>query len=152
MPSRTPRVRSSTAERRWADDVGDLLVGGVLGAAGYGLLILTAAAGALSLLGGLGGRGRRGRDRAGGAPGRGARRRVHPRRAAAADVHRRGAARRDHRPPCRPRPARLFITEKAVSKHIHSVFTKLTLPPSDDDHRRVLAVLTYLNGTSGTAG
>jgi DNA-binding NarL/FixJ family response regulator len=45
--------------------------------------------------------------------------------------------------------ARLFITEKAVSKHIHSVFTKLALPPSDDDHRRVLAVLTYVNGTVG---
>ena len=44
---------------------------------------------------------------------------------------------------------RLFITDKAVSKHIHSIFTKLTLPPSDDDHRRVLAVLTYLNGTNG---
>jgi DNA-binding NarL/FixJ family response regulator len=42
--------------------------------------------------------------------------------------------------------ARLFITEKAVSKHINNIFTKLDLPPSDDDNRRVLAVLTYLNG------
>jgi DNA-binding NarL/FixJ family response regulator len=40
---------------------------------------------------------------------------------------------------------KLFIGEKAVSKHISSIFTKLALPPSDDDHRRVLAVLTYLN-------
>ncbi|MEU6425037.1 response regulator transcription factor [Microbispora sp. NPDC046973] len=41
--------------------------------------------------------------------------------------------------------ARLFVTEKAVSKHINNIFAKLALPPSDDDHRRVLAVLTYLN-------
>ncbi|BEL12043.1 response regulator [Actinoplanes sichuanensis] len=41
--------------------------------------------------------------------------------------------------------AKLFVGEKAVSKHISSIFTKLDLPPSDDDHRRVLAVLTYLN-------
>jgi DNA-binding NarL/FixJ family response regulator len=40
---------------------------------------------------------------------------------------------------------KLFITEKAVSKHINNIFTKLGLPPSDDDNRRVLAVLTYLN-------
>ena len=41
--------------------------------------------------------------------------------------------------------ARLFITEKAVSKHINNVFTKLDLHPAEDGHRRVLAVLTYLN-------
>ena len=41
--------------------------------------------------------------------------------------------------------ARLFISEKAVSKHINNVFTKLDLPPAEDGHRRVLAVLTYLN-------
>jgi DNA-binding NarL/FixJ family response regulator len=40
---------------------------------------------------------------------------------------------------------RLFVTEKAVSKHINNIFTKLDLPPSDDDNRRVLAVLAYLN-------
>jgi DNA-binding NarL/FixJ family response regulator len=41
--------------------------------------------------------------------------------------------------------ARLFVTEKAVSKHINNIFSKLGMPPSDDDNRRVLAVLTYLN-------
>jgi DNA-binding NarL/FixJ family response regulator len=41
--------------------------------------------------------------------------------------------------------SKLFVTEKAVSKHINNIFTKLGLPPSDDDNRRVLAVLAYLN-------
>jgi DNA-binding NarL/FixJ family response regulator len=40
---------------------------------------------------------------------------------------------------------RLFVSEKAVSKHSTSIFTKLDLAPSDDDNRRVLAVLAYLN-------
>ena len=40
---------------------------------------------------------------------------------------------------------RLFVSEKAVSKHTASIFTKLGLAPSDDDNRRVLAVLAYLN-------
>jgi DNA-binding NarL/FixJ family response regulator len=40
---------------------------------------------------------------------------------------------------------RLFVTEKAVSKHCTSMFAKLDLPPSDDDNRRVRAVLAYLN-------
>jgi DNA-binding NarL/FixJ family response regulator len=39
---------------------------------------------------------------------------------------------------------RLSITEKAVSKHAAGIFTKLDLAPSDDDNRRVLAVLAYL--------
>jgi DNA-binding NarL/FixJ family response regulator len=40
---------------------------------------------------------------------------------------------------------RLFISEKAVSKHCTSIFAKLNLPPSEDDNRRVLAVLAYLD-------
>ena len=40
--------------------------------------------------------------------------------------------------------ARLVVTEKAVSKHIGSIFTKLDLYPAEDANRRVLAVLTYL--------
>jgi DNA-binding NarL/FixJ family response regulator len=42
--------------------------------------------------------------------------------------------------------AKLFITEKAVAKHTNNIFSKLGLPPSEDDNRRVLAVLAYLNG------
>jgi DNA-binding NarL/FixJ family response regulator len=41
--------------------------------------------------------------------------------------------------------ARLFVTEKAVSKHINNVFIKLDLYPDEDGNRRVRAVLTYLN-------
>jgi DNA-binding NarL/FixJ family response regulator len=40
---------------------------------------------------------------------------------------------------------RLFISEKAVSKHTTSIFTKLALTADQDDNRRVLAVLAYLN-------
>jgi DNA-binding NarL/FixJ family response regulator len=40
---------------------------------------------------------------------------------------------------------RLFITEKAVSKHAAGIFSRLDLVPSDDDNRRVLAVLAYLD-------
>ena len=40
---------------------------------------------------------------------------------------------------------RLFINEKAVSKHTTSIFTKLGLAADQDDNRRVLAVLAYLN-------
>ncbi|MGV0810947.1 response regulator transcription factor [Mycolicibacterium boenickei] len=39
----------------------------------------------------------------------------------------------------------LSVSERAVEKHIGSIFTKLNLPPSTAHHRRVLAVVTYLN-------
>jgi DNA-binding NarL/FixJ family response regulator len=39
---------------------------------------------------------------------------------------------------------RLYITEGAVEKHVRSILMKLHLPTTEDDHRRVLAVVTYL--------
>jgi DNA-binding NarL/FixJ family response regulator len=39
---------------------------------------------------------------------------------------------------------RLVVTERAVEKHVTSIFLKLRLPAAAEDHRRVLAVLTYL--------
>lgn len=41
--------------------------------------------------------------------------------------------------------SRLTVSERAVEKHVSSIFAKLALPPSDSDHRRVLAVLAFLN-------
>jgi len=41
---------------------------------------------------------------------------------------------------------RLFVTERAISKYTSNIFAKLGLPPSDDDNRRVLAVIAYLQG------
>jgi len=40
--------------------------------------------------------------------------------------------------------AELVITESAIEKHVSRIFEKLDLPPSNSDHRRVLAVLAYL--------
>ena len=40
---------------------------------------------------------------------------------------------------------RLHVSESAVTKHTANIFTKLDLPISNDDNRRVLAVLAYLN-------
>lgn len=39
----------------------------------------------------------------------------------------------------------LWVTEGTVEKHVHSIMGKLRLPEADDDHRRVLAVLTFLD-------
>ena len=39
----------------------------------------------------------------------------------------------------------LVVTVGAVEKHVSNIFAKLDLPSTDSDHRRVLAVLTYLN-------
>ena len=44
--------------------------------------------------------------------------------------------------------AKLFVTGKAIDKHINSIFMKLDLPLAHDDNRRVLAVLRYLQGGS----
>jgi DNA-binding NarL/FixJ family response regulator len=38
----------------------------------------------------------------------------------------------------------MVVTERAVEKHVTSIFGKLGLPASTADHRRVLAVLTFL--------
>ena len=39
---------------------------------------------------------------------------------------------------------RLVVTEGTVEKHVHSILAKLRLPETDEDHRRVLAVVTFL--------
>jgi DNA-binding NarL/FixJ family response regulator len=39
---------------------------------------------------------------------------------------------------------KIVVTEGAVEKHVRNIFTKLDLPPDDEQHRRVLAVLAYL--------
>jgi DNA-binding NarL/FixJ family response regulator len=39
---------------------------------------------------------------------------------------------------------RLDVSQRAVTKHVTAIFSKLGLPPGEDDHRRILAVLTYL--------
>ena len=41
-------------------------------------------------------------------------------------------------------PTRLWVSEGTVEKHVRSILAKLNLQEADDDHRRVLAVLTFL--------
>lgn len=43
---------------------------------------------------------------------------------------------------------RLVVTERAVEKHVTSIFSKLDLPPTAEAHRRVLAVLKYLEAAT----
>ena len=45
---------------------------------------------------------------------------------------------------------RLWVTEGTVAKHVRSILAKLRLTESDDDHRRVLAVVTFLRGQRAT--
>ena len=47
--------------------------------------------------------------------------------------------------------AALFVTDKAIDKHINNIFMKLDLPMDHDDNRRVLAVLRYLQDSAPTA-
>lgn len=46
----------------------------------------------------------------------------------------------------------MVVTPGAVEKHISNIFTKLDLPATTDDHRRVLAVLTFLRAADGAPG
>ena len=46
---------------------------------------------------------------------------------------------------------RLFVTESTVEKHVRSILSKLRLPQTSDDHRRVLAVLTFLDSSERSA-
>jgi DNA-binding NarL/FixJ family response regulator len=46
--------------------------------------------------------------------------------------------------------AQLVLTVGAVEKHVASILGKLRIPPSESDHRRVLAVITYLQGDAST--
>lgn len=46
--------------------------------------------------------------------------------------------------------ARLYVTERAIHKHVSNIFIKLDLPPDDGSHRRVTAVLTYLRARPQT--
>jgi DNA-binding NarL/FixJ family response regulator len=43
---------------------------------------------------------------------------------------------------------KLVVTEHAVEKHIRNIFQKLNIDSGPDDHRRVLAVLTFLRSTT----
>jgi serine/threonine-protein kinase PknK len=42
---------------------------------------------------------------------------------------------------------RLWVTEGTVEKHVRNILAKLNLPDTGDDHRRVLAVITFLEAS-----
>ena len=44
----------------------------------------------------------------------------------------------------------LIVSDKAIEKHVSNIFMKLDLPPSDSEHRRVLAVLRWLEGEAAS--
>jgi DNA-binding NarL/FixJ family response regulator len=46
----------------------------------------------------------------------------------------------------------LWVTEGTIEKHVRSILTKLDLPETDETHRRVLAVLTFLEAASSSSG
>ena len=46
-------------------------------------------------------------------------------------------------------PQTLFVSEATVEKHVTAIFRKLGIAPASTEHRRVHAVLTYLQGTAG---
>jgi DNA-binding NarL/FixJ family response regulator len=46
---------------------------------------------------------------------------------------------------------RLYLSERTVEAHVRHVLMKLNLPETEDDHRRVLAVLTHLSATQESA-
>jgi DNA-binding NarL/FixJ family response regulator len=46
----------------------------------------------------------------------------------------------------------LWVTEGTIEKHVRSILTKLDLPETDETHRRVLAVLTFLEAASSATG
>jgi DNA-binding NarL/FixJ family response regulator len=48
--------------------------------------------------------------------------------------------------------AALVVTERAVEKHVTSIFSKFDLPVTEDDHRRVLAVLRFLDSAGNARG
>jgi len=47
---------------------------------------------------------------------------------------------------------KLFLSPKTVETHVHAIFSKLDLAPAPDDHRRVLAVLAFLDTRAGEPG